>query len=130
MSKHSMISRSRSTGRLALRRLQVVLAVAFLGFGVGFLFLPAMAADLGRAGLTPISRLVLGSAHLAGGLALLIPRWARFTTFVLVLIVSGSAVYFQVEGLNFTALVPTLLVFVLLILGVGLTVRRRVDALI
>ncbi len=112
MSNH----RRRSAEKLAVVGLRLILAAVFGAMGWGFL-----------AGFTPGFGLILGVAHLAGGLALLVPRLAGAAAIGLGLCVAGTALYFQSEGVLIGTEGPTVLVIVLALFVTCLRLRQEVE---
>jgi uncharacterized membrane protein YphA (DoxX/SURF4 family) len=123
MSNH----RRRSAEKLAVVGLRLILAAVFGAMGWGFLASPWVADDLSRAGFTPGFGLILGVAHLAGGLALLVPRLAGAAAIGLGLCVAGTALYFQSEGVLIGTEGPTVLVIVLALFVTCLRLRQEVE---
>jgi hypothetical protein len=128
MNDRPINKRHRILSKQALGWMRVGLALVFLALGASFLLLPRIADDLERAGISPGFRLVLAVSHLAGGLALLVPRVAGKAALVLIAAVAASAIYLRAEGMVQIGVGPAVLVALLLLFGVGLRLRQRVDA--
>jgi uncharacterized membrane protein YphA (DoxX/SURF4 family) len=127
--KDSWISKRRhQISRLALSSLRVGLAVVSTAVGCGFLFLPGIAEDLARAGVAPSFWMLLGGAHIFGGLVLLIPRLAGEAAIALSVLVAGSALYLHAAGVGVRVAGPGSLVLALVIFEAGLQLRQRLDA--
>jgi hypothetical protein len=123
--------RHRRTERLALLGLRCGLAVVLAALGYGLSFAPWPAEPLGRAGLGPGFARLLGSAHLAGGIVLLIPRLAEPAAFILGLSIAGLAVSLREVGERIPPgglAVLTLMAMALLLLAAALRLRHRADA--
>ena len=127
MNSYRLRARRRQTEKLALSSLRVLLAVAFLAMGCGFLFAPGIAEDLARIKFGPEFRWLLGAAHLAGGMALLIPRMAKEASLWLGLFVAVVTFFLHAAGAGIRPAGPAVLVLVLLLFGVCLRLRHRVD---
>ncbi|WP_435010712.1 hypothetical protein P12x_001991 [Tundrisphaera lichenicola] len=86
-------NRRRRRERLGLTGSGMALAAGFLAYGVALLSLPQISSDLAAGGFDPRIRYVLGFAHLAGGLALLIPRLASKVALPLGLLMVGVSIW-------------------------------------
>jgi hypothetical protein len=125
-SRQQRIRRRRSE-MLALRGLRWVLAIVLLTLGCGFWFAPRLAEALAHGEFGPGFGLLLGATHLAGGIALLVPRLAARTALVLGLFIAGITVPLVESGQNISTGGPALMAFALLLLGAGSRLRHRAD---
>jgi hypothetical protein len=110
-----------------LNGLGTLLAFVFSALGCGILFAPWISEGLARDGYGPGFRFVVGAAHIAAGLLLLVPRFAEKVGLVLALLLVGVAFNLRFSGQDIKAGAPALLAFALLLFGAILRVRQRDD---
>lgn len=129
-SDYPWIQRRRAE-RIALLGLRCVLTVVLVAMGCVPWLAPGMVEQLDRAGIGPDFARFLGSAHLAGGIILLVPHLAESAAFILGLSVVGGTLLspelgerLSPGGLAFAAC----LALALLLLGAALRLRHRDDA--
>ena len=126
MDVHQLSIRHRRSEKLALNGLRLLLAVVFFALGCGLLFTHRVTANLASA-YGPGLPVLLGAAHLGGGIALLLPHLAEKVAVVLGAFVAGVAVYLLADGERVMAVEPAVMAFVLLLFGAWLRLRHRAD---